>query len=74
MPKLVVEAGNIFSENVLGVNFISRHGEFKFSCNPNKFTSPFKGKFFEDEEIKEFIKFLQDSLKEKIENGQSDLG
>lgn len=66
MHKLTIMLGKVFESDSWGIAFCSpTAGGFSFHCKPCEDTKPFYGKVFSDDEIKQLIQFLEQTLKEE---------
>ncbi len=73
MHKLIVSVGKVFIEDKMktGVSFDSpTAGGFSFVCEQKEYMQPYDAMSFSDEDIQNFIKYLQKSLNNGDKNEQ----
>ena len=74
MHKLIVSVGKVFIEDKMktGVSFDSpTAGGFSFVCEQKEYKQPYDAMSFSDEDIQDFIKYLQKSLNNGDKNEQN---
>lgn len=73
MRKLIVKIGKDFGSNKWSVLFTNLTHNFYFECSEGfEYTVPFPGRILDENEIKDMIGFLQQTLEEE-EHEQSNL-
>ena len=74
MRKLIVKIGKDFGSNKWSILFTNMTYNFHFECDEGfEYTVPFPGRILDEDEIKQMIEFLQQTLEEREENEQSNL-